>query len=357
MQATYKPRRLCQRRLNPENLMGRFSTAVSSFGAPFLDILWRDDEAAASRARLAEAADRAPVGIVVVKDGVVTDINRKGLALGGFERREEVVGKPFVNNVAPAYRHLLAEWNRLRVLGEPVPNEYFMMALRRNGTQFPFRASVLQAALPEGAATIIYFDDTTEQPEAGAGRGCVDGFETAGRLAISLAEVRAGDDMYVILAERLKVLTGAETATVAIYEPETSELVMRHFTFAGPKMKALGHLIGKRAEGLRIPLGHSEVKMLTTELIRRTNDISDLSFGIIPRAASALAGQLFGLGEAVGCALLRHGSLTGTITLTMPHGRPAPAREVLLDLSKVAADALCRWRLERAAGRVSADLP
>jgi PAS domain S-box-containing protein len=81
-------------------------------------------------------------GIVIVEGLEVGFMNRAGLKMLGCESEEEVVGRSFIDFVAPEQREMMAERGLAREKGEHVVDRYEFKVLRKDGSEFDAEISV-----------------------------------------------------------------------------------------------------------------------------------------------------------------------------------------------------------------------
>jgi PAS domain S-box-containing protein len=97
--------------------------------------------------------------------GVHVEVNAAYARLFGYERPEELAGRPVLDLVAPSDRPRIAENVRRRAAGEPLPTVYQVRSLRRDGTEFLMELRV--SMVPEGEAdqTVVMVRDVTAERE------------------------------------------------------------------------------------------------------------------------------------------------------------------------------------------------
>ena len=123
--------------------------------------------AADSEARFRTFIEQAPIGISVAREGRIVFSNPRRARMFGYETPTEMLGRSVVETVAPEARAEIAERNRKRSAGEPVPTDYQTTGLRRDRTKFPLRVRAVRTELADGPATLLFTDDLTAQQEAG----------------------------------------------------------------------------------------------------------------------------------------------------------------------------------------------
>jgi PAS domain S-box-containing protein len=144
-----------------ENRMVRI-TALS-------DISERRHSAAAlqaSESRFRTLIEQAPVAVSISRAGKTIYVNQKYLDAFGYQRMDELVGRPIFEQWAPEFRPVIEERVRLREEGKPVPSEYEGRAQRKDGSKFPAYLTVAAVSLPDGPAWLAFITDITARKQA-----------------------------------------------------------------------------------------------------------------------------------------------------------------------------------------------
>jgi PAS domain S-box-containing protein len=120
-----------------------------------------------SQTLLSAIFEKSPVGVWISRGGSTLYCNPACVRLFGYDDAAEIVGRPFADLLAPSARAVVAERNLRRERGEPEPNSYETMGLRKDGTEFPYLVQIAYTELPDGWATVGFLSDLTEQVRAG----------------------------------------------------------------------------------------------------------------------------------------------------------------------------------------------
>jgi len=94
----------------------------------------------------------------IARDGTIGRLNRKFSAMVGWTE-QEVVGKPFIDFVAPESRDMVQENRARRMRGEQVPGEYELDVLHRDG--HPVTVLIQVGMMPESGTAIVSAVDIT----------------------------------------------------------------------------------------------------------------------------------------------------------------------------------------------------
>jgi PAS domain S-box-containing protein len=119
----------------------------------------------ASEAQFRTLIEKAPVAVVVTRNGKVSYVNQKWMQNFGYQRIEDVVDRPVTDYIAPDYREASRERGRQRALGLPVAAEFETVGLRADGSQFPGHAAVAQVKIEDGPANVTFVTDITERKQ------------------------------------------------------------------------------------------------------------------------------------------------------------------------------------------------
>jgi PAS domain S-box-containing protein len=114
-----------------------------------------------SEGRFRTLIESAPMAIAISRDTRFTYVNQKFLQMFGYEKMEDLIGRPISVMVTEQDAAVFMDRSRKREEGVAVENRYAITGLRRNGTRFPVTAAVARAEFPDGPATIGFFQDNS----------------------------------------------------------------------------------------------------------------------------------------------------------------------------------------------------
>jgi len=103
--------------------------------------------------------DQSPLGISISHDGVTLYANRACVRLFGYDDLSEFVGTSQLNRVAPESRDRVAGYIQRRGRGEPVPDQYEIKGLRKDGATFPLYVEVARIHLMGMPVSAAFFTD------------------------------------------------------------------------------------------------------------------------------------------------------------------------------------------------------
>jgi PAS domain S-box-containing protein len=120
----------------------------------------------ASEERFRNLIEASPIPIVLVREGMFIYTNSAFCHVTGYDRPDDVMGKPLLDFVSPEFRALVAGYIQKRSRGEPADLHYESLGLRRDGSRFPYEITVAVINLSDGPATMAFISDITERKQA-----------------------------------------------------------------------------------------------------------------------------------------------------------------------------------------------
>lgn len=168
------------------------------------------------------------------------------------------------------------------------------------------------------------------------------------KLAFKLAAANTQDDIFKLIAEELKAITGSLITGIAIYQPETQILVMKHVACSNRIMAQLVDLLGQTLIGLQISVSPDRLRRMSTEVIGEFADLSEATIGLIPQSMAPAVRESLEIGEIKGLRLHYGDELMGTILIFMPRGGFSLSADMLKIFAHVVTVALQRKKVEEA---------
>ncbi len=181
--------------------------------------------------------DLLPVATVVVRDGIVAYANPAAAALAGLAR-ERLVGRPFGEFVAPEELARVAERNRARLAGLPVPPVYDLTVMVQ-GRRRTFR---LHAAVANGEI-VVQLLDVTEEAFHGQRLAAL------ARFGALVQNQRTHDDVFRAVRRDTESL-GLFCALVV---PGREEVELKSVSTAAGRLRRWEEVVGRPIEGLVRP--------------------------------------------------------------------------------------------------------
>ena len=110
--------------------------------------------------------ERSPLGVAITRQGLLLYVNPAYARIFGHPDVAALVGASFLDQVAPEQRAWVADRLRRREAGEALATSYDVIGLRRDGVRFPYRVDLARIERPDGASTLAYITDISQQMRA-----------------------------------------------------------------------------------------------------------------------------------------------------------------------------------------------
>jgi PAS domain S-box-containing protein len=104
----------------------------------------------------------------VSRNGRHVLVNPSYLSLFGYDRNDDLAGRPVLDFIAPGERKKIREYIRAREQGGSPPTEYETCGLKKDGTEFDIDVKVTAFALPPDTYTLVIIRDITERKKTEA---------------------------------------------------------------------------------------------------------------------------------------------------------------------------------------------
>lgn len=108
--------------------------------------------------------ERCNDGIIVIQDGMLKFANSRMLEMSGFSE-SEVLGKPFLNFVAPEWRGIVADRYKKRMSGEEVPEKYEIEIVSKDGRKIAVEVNASIIEYDGKQADMAIVRDITERKQ------------------------------------------------------------------------------------------------------------------------------------------------------------------------------------------------
>jgi two-component system cell cycle sensor histidine kinase/response regulator CckA len=167
------------------------------------------------------------------------------------------------------------------------------------------------------------------------------------QLAIKLADARPDTQLFELIAEELRSLTGALVTSISSYNATSQTLTVEYVALSSPILSRVNQLLGRNIIGLQMPVSPDMLKRLLSEVVGTAQDVSEMTFGVIPPPAGAAVQRALGIGRLTVLALYSGDELTGTIAIAEPKGRPPLSTDMLKAFAHVVTASLRRSQAEK----------
>jgi len=112
------------------------------------------------------AVEHGDEGFVLTKEGLLFDCNQRFLEIGGYETRDEVLGRPFAEFVHPDDRETVIENYQKRLRGEQAPSRYEFRGLHKDGSVINVDMSAKMTDFQGQLVNLAYIRDITVRKRA-----------------------------------------------------------------------------------------------------------------------------------------------------------------------------------------------
>ncbi|MGD8717902.1 MAG: PAS domain S-box protein [Candidatus Zixiibacteriota bacterium] len=173
-------------------------------------------------------------------------------------------------------------------------------------------------------------------------------------LAIDLGEAASVDEVFQIVGDRLRMLTGARLVIAASLEAGKNDLTVRHLSGGEG-------IISKVAEsGFAVGAGFSQSedrrRAMLTDRVTAYAGLHELSDGKVPKLAAAALEKALGSGRIQAVSLRSGDEVVGGVAILLPEGEGLFSKGVLENFANVAASAIKRKQADEALVRARDEL-
>ena len=286
----------------------------------------------------------SPYAMVLHYEGKIIYINPKGLALVGVKSPQEVVGQPISKFVHPDYLPIVAErLKKLKKVGEIAsPKEEIYLRMDGSSIDVEVVTSLVEYKNSPAFQSIII--DISERKKAQ--RQLAEHVADLGKLnqiAIELSGLSFEADIFAVISERLKQLTGAVGVGVSFYDEAAKLLIVKNVYADINILDFLKKSIGENFIGTSIPINQQTYDlMLNNQGLSERMDLSGVTFGAIPKFVSDNFHKLFNISDFYGVSFILGNKLIATAVIALSKGKTGINRELVKTFSNIAAIAISR---------------
>ncbi len=116
-----------------------------------------------SEERYRIAVEYSNDGVAIVKGEIHLYVNKKLVDILGYERPEDIVGKPVSIFVHPDDRKRVANFNSLRQQGKPAPSRYECKGMRKDGEHIYLSVSATKTIYRGEPVSLVFLRDITKR--------------------------------------------------------------------------------------------------------------------------------------------------------------------------------------------------
>jgi PAS domain S-box-containing protein len=297
-----------------------------------------------SEERFRTMVDMAPVSIFFADpSGKFVEVNRTACALLGYTRNELLQLNLF-DITSPRFMEKAVD--RLGAL-DAERGFYESSHVHKDGREIPVELGV-QKILYNGQPAIlgIAIDITERKRSEQARERYNQHMQMLNLMAVEMAALGLDSNLEKYIAMKLQQLTDALGLAVFEYDKEKKKLVTRHLIYKDRDLKQVNKVLGKNLLKMEYPLGDEKYQEVTQSQVSFHDNFTDISFGVIPPAASVILQKMLNSGHLVVLAFSYQNELLGTAMIVLKQGQSELSRELFQTFTNLAAVTLRRRKAE-----------
>jgi len=284
-------------------------------------------------------------------EGEVIFMNSACQAIFGYEAREFIADPRLADRILhPDYREQFAAfWQEYEGKGAFPERTMECAWIRKDGRVVYTENLVTNLVDAEGEVVgfqTVARDITRRKQAEKDAKHEARNIAVIGEMAIKLAAAPPHADIFQLITEELRAVTGAYASGLSVYDPETRELVTQHVSVNRPALRTIHRLLGGHLIGMRMPVSPQLQRRMLDEVVATAADLSEATFDVVPKRVARVIQKTLALGDFVGIALKYGEELVGSAVAAMPRGQAPPSRDMLETLAHVAAVSLRRRQAE-----------
>lgn len=172
--------------------------------------------------------------------------------------------------------------------------------------------------------------------------------QAVNQLAIECAAASPETDILKLIAEKLRDITHALAVGITLYDPNKRILTTKYIAVSGQLLTAANQLVGFNLIGMDNPVTPELESRMLSSTVETLDDLTDVSFGVIPKPVALLVKNTLGLGSFIALALTFGGKLVGTAIVSLRNEQSVVDLDVYKTLAHVAAVSIQRRYAEDA---------
>jgi PAS domain S-box-containing protein len=293
--------------------------------------------------------DHSLQGLAIFLDGRVVFANQAMADITGFTV-SEILNAPAQHVkefVHPEDRTLV--WGRYqdRLSGKPVPERYELRGIRKDGSMCWLEIHANRIEYQGKPAIQAAYVDITERKEAEeALQKRTEELTIINEMAIELAVASSTADIYKLVCEKLKSITGALFTGITSYDAQRQELKVEHISTDSKFITTANKILGRKVKELRVPLEPCNIEQMLTEKAKRLEGLNEMMFGTLSRAVVNTLERALRIGDVYGLVLHYGGKILGTMAILMPQKKPLLSIEMLEAFANLVATSLKHMKAE-----------
>jgi len=288
-------------------------------------------------------------GLITTMDrnGIILDCNARIKDLLGYEK-DEAAGQSIAKIFHPDYMEKAKTClNKILVDGFAHHKEFKMARKDNEIIDVEINAAGVKDKEGKYVGGICIIQDITERKGAEeALQKRTEELTIINEMAIELAVASSTADIYKLVCEKLKSITGALFTGITSYDVQRQELKIEHFSTDSKFIITANKILGRKVKEFRIPLKPRYIQEMLSEKAKRLEGLNELMFGTIPRAMINTFKRVLKIGDVYGLVLHYGGIIIGTMPILMPQQKPLLSTEMLKAFANLVATSLQRMKAE-----------
>jgi len=170
--------------------------------------------------------------------------------------------------------------------------------------------------------------------------------QAVNELAIECAAAPPEADIFKLIADKLRAITNALGVGITAYDPAARTLTTKYISVSGQILSAANQLVGHNLLGMINHVSPEMESRMLMGVVEIFPDLSEVSFGMVPKPIALAVKNTLGVGTFTGMALSHGGKLIGTAIIAQRTGEPEPDPAVYKTLAHVAAVSIQRKKTD-----------
>jgi PAS domain S-box-containing protein len=167
-------------------------------------------------------------------------------------------------------------------------------------------------------------------------------------ISISFIEAVDTPDLFNRIAETFRLLTGAIAATFSIYNQGPRDLKVVSLSIDPVLKDKVSSIFGPGMFEMHMPVSAEVMEQMLSQVVRRPQDLRELSFGVIPQDVSDAIMDAAGCRQIVALAISYAEELVGTCIAYLPGDQPVVPDDALKTYAYTSGLTVNRRRAEEA---------
>ncbi|MFB0553081.1 MAG: PAS domain S-box protein [Phycisphaerae bacterium] len=283
----------------------------------------------------------------VDRNGIILDCNARIKDLLGYEK-DEVVGQSIAKIFHPDYMEKAKTClNEILVDGFAHHKEFKMARKDNEIIDVEINAAGVKDKEGKYVGGICIIQDITERKRAEeALQKRTEELTIMNEMAIELAVASSTADIYKLVCEKLRSITGALFTGIISYDAQRQELKVEHISADSKFITKADKILGRKVRELRVPLKPCDIEQMLSEKAKRLDGLYELMFGTFPKSLANTLERVLKIGDVYGLALHYGGKIIGTMPILMPQQKPLLSNEMLKAFANLVATSLQHMKAE-----------